>query len=120
MLDTRSGIGTPAKAVAPMGTATVNLVGVSPLPPAAGIAGVAANVTVTQPTGFGHITVYPQELTAAPDTSTLNFSPGLTVPNMTAMSIKNTGIKLFNSSAGTSQLIVDVYGYYDTGAPPAN
>ena len=117
MLDTRTGIGAPAKAVAPNGTVNVKLVGVSPLPQAGTFGGVTANVTVTQPTSGGYITVYPNYLNAAPKVSTLNFSPGETVPNMTSMSIEDSGIKLLNGSAGSSQLIVDVYGYYDNGPP---
>ncbi len=117
MLDTRIGLGAPANAVAPNGTADVKLVGVSPLPASGTISAVAANVTVTRPTAGGYITVYPEYVNTAPKVSTLNFSAGETVPNLTAMSIENSGIKLFNGSAGSSQLIVDVYGYYDNGVP---
>jgi PKD domain-containing protein/parallel beta helix pectate lyase-like protein len=111
MLDTRSGIGAAAQAVAANGTVNVKLVGVSPLP-AQGVSAVAANVTVTKPAVGGYITVFPNYLSTAPKVSTLNFAAGETVSNMTAMSIQADGLKLFNGSGGTSQLVADVYGYY--------
>ncbi|MBS2961849.1 PKD domain-containing protein [Actinocrinis puniceicyclus] len=119
MLDTRKGIGAPAAAVAPNGTVNLKTIGVAPLP-ATDVGAIAANVTVTQPTSGGYITVYPNYLTTPPGTSTLNFTAGKTVPNLTVSALEYNGIKLFNGSAGTSQLIVDVFGYYDDGVPPAN
>jgi len=120
LLDTRKGIGAPAAAVAPMGTVNLKTVGgVSPLP-ASGFSAIAANVTVTQPTGSGYITVYPNYLSTAPTASTLDFSAGQTVANLAVSSIQDTGVKLLNGSGGSSQLILDVFGYYDNGVPWSN
>ncbi len=112
MLDTRKGIGAPTGAVAPQGTVNLKAVGVAPLP-ATGIGAIAANVTVTQPTSGGYVTVYPNYLSTPPTASTLDFAAGQTVPNLTVSSINADGIKLLNGSGGSSQLIVDVFGYYD-------
>jgi hypothetical protein len=74
---------------------------------------VAVNVTVTQPTASGYLNVFPGNLASA-STSSLNFVPGLTVPNLAIVQLSPTGtIKLFNSS-GFTHAIVDVVGWYDT------
>lgn len=58
MLDTRKGIGAPATAVAPNSDVTLTVGGVDGIP-TTGLAAVAMNVTVTQPTMGGYLTVYP-------------------------------------------------------------
>jgi hypothetical protein len=70
-------------------------------------------VTVTQPTAAGFLNVFPGQLASA-STSSLNFVPSLTVPNLVIVQLSPTGtIKLFNS-AGFTHVIVDVVGWYDT------
>lgn len=110
VLDTRNAIGAPAAAIKPFGTVQATLSGVDGLPK--NLQAVAANVTVTGPTGAGDIEVYPDFLDTAPGVSTLNFAAGATVANATTVSTDNTGLKLYNQSSGSSQLIVDVFGYY--------
>jgi hypothetical protein len=57
--------------------------------------------------------VFPGNLPSA-STSSLNFVPALTVPNLVIVRLSPTGtIKLFNSS-GFTHAIVDVVGWYDT------
>jgi hypothetical protein len=68
---------------------------------------------VTDPTGSGDIEVYPDYLSSPPGVSTLNFSAGATVANATTMSADNNGVDLYNESSGSSQLIMDVFGYYE-------
>ena len=113
LLDTRKGIGAPARAVAPGGTVALKVEGVSGIP-ASGVSAVAVNVTVTAPTGGGYITVYPDG-TTMPKASNLDFSAGQTVPNMVVVKVGGDGeIDLRNTSSGTVQLIADVAGYYST------
>ena len=110
VLDTRYGTGAPKAAVAPFGTVQATVSGVDGLPKNPQT--IAANVTVTGPSGSGDIEVYPDYLSSPPGVSTLNFAKGDTIANATTMSTENTGEKLYNQSAGSSQLILDVFGYY--------
>jgi hypothetical protein len=114
LLDTRKGIGAPQAAVGAFGTVQVTVPGVDGIPKAGsgGSVAVAANVTVTGPTAGGDIEAYPDGLTSAPGVSTLNFTSGGTVANAITMGDWSTGLKLYNQSPGSSQLILDVDGYY--------
>jgi hypothetical protein len=110
VLDTRSGIGGPAGAVGPFGTVDATMAGVDGLP--ATVSCVAANITVTAPTQNGDIEAYPDYLTTPPGTSTVNFAAGETVANSTTMSTEGGGLALTDQSTGSTQIIVDVFGYY--------
>ena len=78
-----------------------------------GATAVAVNVTVTQPSASGFVNVFPGNLASA-STSSLNFVPGVSVPNLVIVQLSPSGtIKLFNS-AGFTHVIVDVVGWYDT------
>ena len=91
----------------------------------AGLAGVpgdammvALNVTVTEPTASGFLTVYPTGA-PRPTASNLNFTPGRTVPNLVNARLGSGGrIDLFNL-AGNSQVIIDVVGWYGSQATNA-
>lgn len=113
VLDTRYGIGA-AKAVVPEnGTVAVSVTQGVTLPADLGtITAVVLNVTVTDPTGAGHVTVYPtgQPL---PTTSNLNFTAKETVPNLVTIKVgTNNEVTLDNASTGSTNLIADVEGYY--------
>jgi hypothetical protein len=110
LLDTRHGIGAAQAAVGAFGTVQVTMDGVDGLPK--NLQAVAANVTVTTPTAGGDIEAYPDYQNTPPGVSTLNFTKGATVANSTTMTAAYTGLKLYNQSSGSSQLIVDVFGYY--------
>jgi hypothetical protein len=69
------------------------------------------NVTVTQPAGPGHITVYPDGLTQPPTVSNLNYSWGQTVPNAVLTNAVGGTDDFYNFGAST-QLIVDFFGYF--------
>ena len=78
--------------------------------PATGLAGVILNVTVTQPSVGGYLTMWPSNV-AMPTASNLNFGPGQTVPNLVLSGSTPGGeVKIYNR-AGTSHVIVDVVGY---------
>jgi hypothetical protein len=85
------------------------------------------NATVTDTAGNGVLTVAPDPDTwtqiqngtgvtpTPPDASNLNWTKGDTVPNLVQASIGDSGvIDFWNQGAGggTTDLIVDVYGYY--------
>ena len=117
LLDTRSGIGAPDAAVASEGTVALNVEGAGGVP-ATGVSAVVLNVTVTQPSAQGHITVYPDG-TTLPTASNLNFSPSETVPNLVIAPVGSDGkVDLTNGSGGSVQLIADVSGYF-AGTPPS-
>ena len=91
------------------------------LTPPAGATAVALNVTVTEPTEAGYLTVYPAG-SAVPTASNLNFLGGQTVANMVTVglgspNVGGTGVKLYNAF-GQSHVIVDVAGWFRSGFQP--
>jgi hypothetical protein len=75
-------------------------------------AGLVLNVTVTGPTQGGFVTVYPSGVNR-PLSSNLNFPPGATIPNSVITSV-NGPLTEFYNFAGSTSLIVDVFGYFAT------
>jgi uncharacterized protein (DUF1501 family) len=80
LLDTRSGTGSAGGKVGPGQSITVKLGGSGTVPADAATA-VLVNVTVTDPTADGYLTVWPAGATQ-PVASNLNFRAGQTVPNL--------------------------------------
>ena len=77
----------------------------------AGATSVALTVTVTGPQ-FGYLTVYPAG-GSRPTASNLNFAAGSTVANLVVSTVGTAGqVSIYNGSAGRSQVVVDVSGYY--------
>ena len=110
ILDTRDGTGGIAGAVGPGSTTTVQITGQGGVP-VTGVTAVAMNVTVTQPTGDGYLTLYPTG-TTRPLAANLNFTPGKTVPNLVVVKLGTNGrVDMFNS-AGSTHVIYDVTGYF--------
>src|SRR5207249_4400762 len=58
LLDTRSAVGAPKAPVQAGGTLDLQVAGVSAVPPT-GVTAVTLNVTVTEPSTSGYLTVYP-------------------------------------------------------------
>lgn len=87
--------------------------------PAANIAGVALNVTATAPTQGGYLSLSPSGA-ARPYVSNLNFASGQTVANAVVVGTDPaTGkVTIFNA-AGSTQVVVDVVGWYSTGSSGA-
>jgi endonuclease YncB( thermonuclease family) len=75
---------------------------------------VALNVTVTNPTQPGYLTVFPAGQ-GVPATSSLNFEPGETVANMVMVGASNGSVSLLNFD-GTADVVVDVAGWYYDGS----
>lgn len=91
-------------------------------PPGATRAGVF-NITVTQPTAGGYLVAYAGDLTFTPPTaSTINFSKGLTIPNLATVKTSLVDqdaslmdadyITICNGSSGTTHVVVDYTGFY--------
>ena len=111
LLDTRSAIG--VKTTTPV-AAGQNLV--LPIPSIAGfpdadVNAIVANVTVTDPTATGFLTVSP-EGEALPTSSNLNFTKGDTVPNLVTVPMGPGGLVFHNGSSGTVHIIADLQGFY--------
>ncbi len=83
--------------------------------PASGVAAVALNVTVDQPTNSSYITAFPAG-SDRPTASNLNMTSGQTVANMVIVPVGTGGqISLFNF-AGSTHVIADVLGWFPTGS----
>lgn len=79
----------------------------------AGIAAVALNVTVTEPNRAGYATVYPCG-TPPPLASNLNYTSGLTIPNLVISKLGPAGTVCIFTQEGT-HLVADVDGYFPAG-----
>ncbi|MER8046106.1 FlgD immunoglobulin-like domain containing protein [Streptomyces sp. NPDC094032] len=74
---------------------------------------VVLNVTATNPTATGFVSVYPYG-TARTAASNLNFVAGQTVPNLVVVPVKDGKVTFYNHS-GTVDLLADMAGYYTGG-----
>jgi hypothetical protein len=80
--------------------------------PNTGGTAVAMNVTITDPTSAGFLTVYPNDI-ATPNVSNLNWpGPGTSTPNLAMVRLPANGEIAFFSPFGTAHLLVDVVGYF--------
>jgi hypothetical protein len=119
LLDTRDGTGAPAGAVAPSGVVSLQVTGRGGVP-GSGVSAVVLNVTVTEPTASGYVSVY-GDATTRPLVSNLNYVKGQVVPNLVVAPVGTNGkVALFNGSPGTTQLVADVSGYFLSGEPTAS
>lgn len=111
LFDTRSGTGgVPRAPIGAGGNVRVPVPGRGGVPPA-GVTAVVMNVTVTEPTASGYVTVFPGDV-ARPLASNLNFVPGQTIPNLVTVRVPADGtIEVFNA-VGSTHLLADVVGYY--------
>jgi len=128
MLDTRKGIGASAAPVAAHGTLKLKVAGVdvsgngggsaTPL----GVTAVVMNVTATQGTANGVLTVYGDEDQSGnplprPLTSNVNYRANENVPNLVVVPVgKNGLLDFYNNSSGTTDIVADIQGYF-TDAP---
>ncbi|TYC66436.1 hypothetical protein EH183_42775 [Streptomyces sp. CB01881] len=118
LVDTREGLGTARGQVAAQSTFGVRIAGQGALP-AQGVTAVALNVTVTDPQGPGHLTVFPGGQ-QAPSTSNVNFAAGQTVANAVIVPVGPDGrISIRNGAAFPADVIVDVTGYYSADGKAA-
>lgn len=115
LVDTRPGgttIDGRVAGVGPLGqggSLSVPVVGRAGIP--VGASAVVVNVTATEPTGTGFLTVFPAGA-VRPTASNLNVVPGLTVPNLVLAGLGEDGRIVVFNSAGSTQIVVDVVGWY--------
>lgn len=113
LLDTRDGTGAPAAPIGPNGTLTVQITGRGGVP-TSGVGAVVINITATNPTENGHVTVWPTG-DERPLASTLNVRPSTTFANLAIAAVGTGGrIDLYNY-AGSTDLIADVVGWLPVG-----
>ncbi|MFJ4096998.1 PKD domain-containing protein [Kitasatospora sp. NPDC089913] len=113
LVDTREGLGTDQGQVPGWTSFPVQVAGRAGIP--AGVGAVALNVTVTDPQSDGHLTVHPGDR-QAPSVSNLNFRRGQTIANAVIVPVDASGrIQVLNGAQGSSDVIVDVVGYYGAG-----
>jgi subtilase family serine protease len=115
VLDTRSHIGVTTNTPIPANSAIkLQITGANGVP-STGVTAVVLNVTSTQSTAGGYLTIYP-DLTARPIATNLNFSPNQTIPNMVTVPVGSNGKVDIYNLAGTTHVVADLAGYYTTDA----
>lgn len=83
-----------------------------------GATAIVANFTTVFPTAPGFLTVFPGG-TAQPLVSNLNWDAGRNIPNLSTIPLgPNASISVFNGSAGTIELVIDLAGYYVSRTSP--
>jgi hypothetical protein len=116
LLETRSGLSTIDGQFNGIGLRPVNTITELPVTTRGGVpagaATVVLNVTVTESTAEGFVTVYPCGI-EPPLASNLNYGVGATVANAVIVKV-GTGGKVCLFSTGPTQLVVDVNGYLAT------
>jgi len=113
ILDTRHGIGAPLAKVQAGKLVRVEVGGNGKIP--VGVTAAVVNITVTDTTGPGFVTAYPDDGSTAPGTSNVNYAKGQTVPNMAIVPVGQDGyIDLYNAGANGASvdLVVDISGYF--------
>ncbi|MGW7446038.1 hypothetical protein [Kitasatospora sp. NPDC054795] len=78
------------------------------------VLGVEANVTVTDVTDSGHLTVFPGG-GQPPNTSTVNVEPGQTVANSVTTGVTGGGTYSVFNHGGPVNVVADLTGYFVTG-----
>lgn len=113
--DTRPNSGQPyaGMTLGAQQTLNVQVTGMGNVP--AGAAAAVLNVTAVDPTAAGFLTVFP-EGTTMPTVSNLNFAAGDTVPNLVTVGLSSSGMVSIYNSAGSTNVVVDVDGYYTSAA----
>jgi uncharacterized protein YvpB len=119
LLDTRDGTGgAPRRPVGAGGVVDIPVVGSGGVP-ASGADVVVLNVTATDTSTAGFLTLYPSG-TSRPGTSNLNWGPGRTIANLVTVPIGANGrVSVFNG-AGQANVVADVEGWYGPAGTSVN
>ncbi|MGW7582120.1 hypothetical protein ACWGKU_07630 [Kitasatospora sp. NPDC054768] len=78
------------------------------------VLGVEANITITDVTDSGHLTVFPGG-GLPPNTSTVNVEPGQTVANSVTTGVTGGGTYSVFNHGGPVNVVADLTGYFVTG-----
>lgn len=114
LLDTRNGTGQEKGKVHAYSTTSIKVTGNGTIPD--GVTAVVLNLTVTNTTASGHIIAWGTGRDR-PKTSSINYAPGETVPNLVIMPVGRDGyVNLDNRGWESVDLIADVTGYFNTTA----
>ncbi|MGP0031676.1 MAG: Ig domain-containing protein [Acidimicrobiales bacterium] len=90
-------------------TLTINVAGLAGVP-SSGAKAVVVNLTGVGPSAQTHLTVFPT--LPIPTTSDLNLVPGVTRANLVVATLSSTGtISIYNNS-GSTDVLVDLLGWY--------
>lgn len=112
LVDTRSGLGAPRARIAAGSAVQVQVAGLAGVPLTAGT-DVELTLTAVLPTSPGWMVAYPAG-SPRPSTSVLNYTSGASRANSVTMRVGSGGrITIF--STGTTDLIVDLVGYFSDG-----
>lgn len=87
--------------------------------PSTGVTAVLMNVTVTNTTAASYLTAYPEGATQ-PLASNLNWVSGETVANRVVVPVSSTGRVTLYNSTGSTDVIVDINGYFTDGSSTAS
>jgi serine protease len=112
--DTRAGSGSPnaGKTLGAGITINVQVTGVGGVP-ASGVSAAVMNVTAVNPTASSFLTVFPAGATR-PVVANLNFVAGETLANLVTVPIGTQGAVTIYNHIGSTDVVVDVEGYYTT------
>ncbi|AUG78618.1 hypothetical protein CFP65_3838 [Kitasatospora sp. MMS16-BH015] len=114
ILDTRDGTGAPKAPLTNGRPIDLQIIGRGGVP-ATDVTAVTLNVTATNTTDHGYLTVYPYG-DARPTASNLNWTAGKTVPNLVTVPVVDGRITLVTGGTnGTADLVADVAGYFTAG-----
>ena len=114
ILDTRNGTG-GFGTVSPNQIFAFNPLGKGNVP-SSGVEAVVLNVTATDTTRPGYLTLYANS-TCRPNASNLNFGAYQTVANLVTANLGADGqVAIFNGSPGLTNLVIDVQGYVSAAA----
>ncbi|MFJ3861397.1 PKD domain-containing protein [Streptomyces sp. NPDC090085] len=114
LLDTRNGTGVAKGKVPANWYTSVKVTGQGTVPD--NVTAVVLNLTVTNTTDSGHIIAWGSGRTK-PDTSSVNYTAGQTVPNLVIMPVGSDGrVNLDNVGWGSVDLIADMTGYFTPAA----
>ncbi|MHB8508313.1 MAG: beta strand repeat-containing protein [Candidatus Dormibacteria bacterium] len=115
ILDTRGSGGDIPSALGPDSTGALMVAGhggvpamTAPLPPT----GVVLNVTVTNPSAWSFLTIFPSDGTL-PVASDLNWTGGQTVANLVVVGVGSDGRIDIHNLAGKADVVVDVEGWFN-------
>ncbi len=100
------------KTLGPNGTLSVQVAGLGGVP--VGAEAAVVNVTATNTTSPGYLTIFPSG--AAPTASNLNWGRGATVANLVVAALNSSGGLTVYNPQGSTDVVVDVLGYYAGGS----
>ncbi len=108
LVDSRGGVGTPARPWGEGEVRSVTVAGRGSVP--ANATAVIANLTATNTTSWGFLSAWPGGA-PQPASSNLNFLAGQTVPNLVMLKLGAGGSLSIANGPGSANVLLDVMGY---------